>query len=27
VNNTFDSILEDVWEDELKEISDRLFEQ
>jgi V/A-type H+-transporting ATPase subunit E len=27
VNNTFDSVLEDVWEDELKEISDRLFEQ
>jgi len=27
VNNTFDSILEDVWEDELKEISDELFEQ
>ncbi|MDZ7729801.1 MAG: V-type ATP synthase subunit E [Natrialbaceae archaeon] len=27
VNNTFDSILESVWEDELKAISDRLFEQ
>ena len=27
VNNTFDSILEDVWEDELKEISARLFEE
>ena len=27
VNNTFDSVLEDVWEDELREISDRLFEQ
>jgi V/A-type H+-transporting ATPase subunit E len=27
VNNTFDSTLEDVWEDNLKEISDRLFEQ
>ena len=26
VNNTFDSILEDVWEDELKEIAARLFE-
>ena len=26
VNNTFDSILEDVWEDNLKAISDRLFE-
>jgi V/A-type H+-transporting ATPase subunit E len=26
VNNTFDSILEDVWEDELGDISDRLFE-
>lgn len=26
VNNTFDSILEDVWEDELKDISDKLFE-
>jgi V/A-type H+-transporting ATPase subunit E len=26
VNNTFDSILEDVWEDNLKEVSDRLFE-
>ena len=27
VNNTFDSVLEDVWEDELKEVSSRLFEQ
>jgi V/A-type H+-transporting ATPase subunit E len=27
VNNTFDSILEDVWEDNLKELSDRLFER
>lgn len=27
VNHTFDAILEDVWEDRLKEISDRLFEQ
>jgi len=27
VNNTFDSVLEDVWEDELREISTRLFEQ
>jgi V/A-type H+-transporting ATPase subunit E len=27
VNNTFDSILESVWEDELKEISSRLFDQ
>ena len=27
VNNTFDSIIEDVWEDNLKAISDRLFEQ
>ena len=26
VNNTFDSILEDVWEDNLKELSARLFE-
>lgn len=26
VNNTFDSVLESVWEDELKNISDRLFE-
>jgi len=25
VNNTFDSLLEDVWEDEIREISDRLF--
>lgn len=27
VNNTFDSVLEDVWEDSLKEISSRLFEE
>ncbi|MHC3438115.1 V-type ATP synthase subunit E [Natrialbaceae archaeon A-gly3] len=27
VNNTFDSVLEDVWEDNLREISERLFEQ
>ncbi|GAA0223312.1 V-type ATP synthase subunit E [Haladaptatus pallidirubidus] len=27
VNNTFDSILEDVWEDNLQAISSRLFEQ
>ncbi len=27
VNNTFDSVLEDVWEDSLKEISNRLFEE
>lgn len=27
VNNTFDAILEDVWEDNLKAISDRLFDQ
>jgi V/A-type H+-transporting ATPase subunit E len=26
VNNTFDSVLADVWEDELREISTRLFE-
>lgn len=26
VNNTFDSILEDVWEDEIRSISERLFE-
>jgi V/A-type H+-transporting ATPase subunit E len=26
VNNTFDSVLEDVWEDNLREVSDRLFE-
>jgi len=25
VKNTFDSVLEDVWEDELKRLSDRLF--
>lgn len=27
VNNTFDSVLEQVWDDELKEISKRLFEE
>ncbi|GAB3701090.1 V-type ATP synthase subunit E [Halorubrum pallidum] len=27
VNNTFDSILESVWDDELKHISERLFDQ
>ena len=27
VKNTFDSVLEDVWEDELREISERLFDQ
>ncbi|NHN41865.1 V-type ATP synthase subunit E [Halorubellus sp. JP-L1] len=27
VNNTFDSLLEDVWEDNLKEISNQLFEE
>jgi V/A-type H+-transporting ATPase subunit E len=27
VNNTFDSILEGVWEDNLKEVSTRLFDQ
>ncbi|ADD04953.1 A-type ATP synthase subunit E [Natrialba magadii ATCC 43099] len=27
VNNTFDSVLEDVWEDNLREISNQLFEQ
>jgi V/A-type H+-transporting ATPase subunit E len=27
VNNTFDSILETVWEDNLKELSNRLFER
>ncbi|WP_423743624.1 V-type ATP synthase subunit E (plasmid) [Haladaptatus sp. SPP-AMP-3] len=27
VNNTFDSILEDVWENNLQQISSRLFEQ
>ena len=27
VNNTFDSVLEDVWEDNLRDISNRLFEQ
>jgi V/A-type H+-transporting ATPase subunit E len=27
VNNTFDSVLSDVWDDNLREISERLFEQ
>jgi len=27
VNNTFDSVLENVWEENLREISERLFEQ
>ncbi|ADQ68400.1 V-type ATP synthase subunit E [Halogeometricum borinquense DSM 11551] len=27
VNNTFDSVLEGVWEDNLKEVSSRLFDQ
>ncbi len=27
VNNTFDSVLEDVWEDNLRDISARLFDQ
>ncbi|WP_435334110.1 V-type ATP synthase subunit E [Haloarchaeobius sp. TZWWS8] len=27
VNNTFDSVLEDVWEDNLREISTRLFDE
>jgi V/A-type H+-transporting ATPase subunit E len=27
VKNTFDSVLEEVWEDNLKTVSDRLFEQ
>ena len=27
VDNTFDSVFDDVWEDNLREISDRLFEQ
>ena len=27
IDNTFDSVLEAVWEDELKEVSDRLFER
>jgi len=27
VNNTFDSVLSDVWEDNLREVSERLFEQ
>ncbi|MFB6353111.1 MAG: V-type ATP synthase subunit E [Halobacteriales archaeon] len=27
VNNTFDSVLDSVWDEELREISDRLFEQ
>jgi vacuolar-type H+-ATPase subunit E/Vma4 len=25
VNNTFDSVLEDVWEDELRSVSELLF--
>ena len=27
INNTFDSLLEDVWQDNLRDISDQLFEQ
>jgi len=27
VNNTFDSVLDNVWEDNLREVSERLFEQ
>ncbi len=27
VNNTFDSVLEDVWDDELKNLSEQLFDQ
>ncbi|MFQ3295901.1 MAG: V/A-type H+-transporting ATPase subunit E [Halobacteriales archaeon] len=27
VNNTFDSIIDEVWEDNLKDVSNRLFEQ
>ena len=27
VNNTFDSLLDDVWEDNLRDVSERLFEQ
>ena len=27
IKNTFDSVLADIWEDNLREISDRLFEQ
>ncbi|WP_248908664.1 V-type ATP synthase subunit E [Halocatena marina] len=27
VNNTFDSVFEDVWEDSLREVSERLFEE
>ncbi|WP_254762164.1 V-type ATP synthase subunit E [Natrinema marinum] len=27
INNTFDTVLEDVWEDNLRDISNRLFEQ
>ena len=27
IRNTFDSVLEEVWEDNLKSVSDRLFEQ
>ena len=27
VKNTFDSVLEDVWEDEIRDVSERLFEE
>jgi len=27
VNNTFDSVLDDVWEDNLRNVSERLFEE
>ncbi|SFR89672.1 V/A-type H+-transporting ATPase subunit E [Halomicrobium zhouii] len=27
VNNTFDSVLDDVWEDNLRDVSERLFEE
>ncbi|MGM0604770.1 MAG: V-type ATP synthase subunit E [Halobacteriota archaeon] len=27
INNTFDSVLEDVWDENLKQLSDRLFDQ
>jgi V/A-type H+-transporting ATPase subunit E len=27
VKNTFDSVLEDVWEDHLRDVSERLFEE
>jgi len=27
VNNTFDSVLDSVWDDELKQVADRLFDQ